>query len=175
MIKQGSLLPSTILATAVTLSVTWFVVAFLWTQSNRTEESSLAKNKAYSCWEDVSKRQTFRNETALKEIRRYQTQANLEFAFYDCNQDGKLDRVSWGMYRITLVKQGESVPLDYYLSPEGYRIYYTNSVPTPDALVFKHISILSSEAQEYIAQFEREKNNPGSRGQSAFPPPDIWE
>ncbi len=170
-VKQGSLLPGTILATAVTLSVAWSVGAHLWIQSKLTE-SSLAKNKAYSCWEDASKRQPFRNETALKEVRRYQTQANLEFAFYDCDQDGKLDRVSWGMYRITLVKQGESVPLDYYLSPEGYRIYYTNSVPTSDALVFKHISILSTEAQEYISQFE---NNPGSRGQPVFSTPDIWE
>lgn len=167
-------LPVKLLATAVTLSVVWWVGEHLWIQSKRTE-SNPAKNKAYSCWEDISKRQPFKQEAALKEVRRYQTQANLEFAFYDCDEDGKLDRVSWGMHRITLVKQGESIPLDYYLNPEGYRIYYANSVPVPDALVFKHISVLSTEAREYISQFEAEKNNPGPRVQTAFPHPDIWE
>lgn len=105
---------------------------------------------------------------------------NKEAVYYDCDKDGKPDWVSTGLRRIRIVPtHTESVPIDYYVSRNSQlRTYFGPGTLVPEgAIVYEHLADNSREAQKYLQAYAEAKtsNNPRTRGQTAFPHPDIWE
>jgi hypothetical protein len=106
-----------------------------------------------SDWEDISKR-TPRPPQTLKDGLVW----DWDYYYYDWNEDGEVDGVSKFETRILIVPPEQNVPTDYYVDSSGSRIYYGNSTLVPrGSTVYRHISRLSSEAEEYQDDFVKAK------------------